>query len=137
MPNKRIKGSEKNMDIKVMGVHHIMITVGNIEEVKSFYSSVLGFEEMVIPEGITGPRLWYKLGPIELHVNEHPNYKAGNSHFAISVEHDKYDQYISKIEKTDYEKRSTCEKYVDGHYRLYIHDPFDNCIEIIDAQVGA
>jgi glyoxylase I family protein len=125
------------MDVKITGVHHIMITVGNIEEAKTFYSSVLGFEEMNIPEDITGPRLWYKLGPIELHVNEHPKYKAGNSHFAITVEQDKYNEYISNIETTGYEKRSTCEKYIDGYYRLYIHDPFDNCVEIINAQISA
>lgn len=125
------------MDVKITGVHHIMITVGNIEEAKTFYSSVLNFEEMNIPEDITGPRLWYKLGSIELHVNEHPKYKAGNSHFAITVEQDKYNEYISNIEKTGYEKRSTCERYIDGYYRLYIHDPFDNCVEIINAQINA
>ena len=125
------------MDVKTTGVHHIMITVGNIEEAKTFYSSILDFEEMEIPDFITGPRLWYKLGPTELHVNEHPNHKAGNSHFAISVEEEKYHDYIYKIEKTGYEKRSTCEKYVDGYHRLYIHDPFDNCVEIINAQINA
>jgi catechol 2,3-dioxygenase-like lactoylglutathione lyase family enzyme len=125
------------MDVKITGVHHIMITVGNIYDAKSFYSSVLGFEQMEIPDYVTGPRLWYKLGSIELHVNEHPKYKAGNSHFAITVEEDKYNEYISKIEATGYKKRSTCEKYVDGYYRLYIHDPFDNCIEIINAQAYA
>ena len=125
------------MAIKITGVHHIMITVGNIDEAKPFYSSILGFEEMEIPDYITGPRLWYKLGSIELHVNEHPKYRAGNSHFAITVEEDKYNEYISRIEKSGYEKRSTCEKYDDGYYRLYIHDPFNNCIEIINATINA
>ncbi len=125
------------MDVYITGVHHIMITVGNIEDAKTFYSSILGFKEIEIPKEITGPRLWYKLGPIELHVNEHPKYKAGNTHFAITVEHDKYDEYISKIEQSGYDKRSTCEQYADGYYRLYIHDPFDNCIEIINAQFNA
>ena len=128
--------SNENKNIKITGIHHIMITVGNIDDAKSFYSTILGFEEMVIPDFITGPRLWYKLGQTELHVNEHPQYKAGNSHFAISVEEDKYNEYISHIEKTGYEKKSTCEKYDDGYYRLYIHDPFNNCIEIINASTN-
>ncbi len=122
------------MEVTITGVHHIMISVGDIEKAKQFYSSILGFEEMVIPEGITGPRAWYKLGSTELHVNEHPKHKAGNSHFAISVENGQYKKYIDNIEKSGYEKRSSCEQYVDGYYRLYIHDPFDNCIEIINAE---
>jgi len=125
------------MEVEITGVHHIMITVGNIEEAKSFYSSILGFEEMEIPEYIIGPRLWYRLGQAELHVNEHPKYKAGNSHFAITVENNKYNDYISRIEETGYERKSSCEKYDDGYYRLYIHDPFNNCIEIINANIDA
>lgn len=83
------------MNIKITGVHHIMITVGDIGEAKFFYSAILGFEEMEVPD------------------------------------------YIANIEKSGYKKRSTCEKYDDGFYRLYIHDPFNNCIEIINATVNA
>jgi len=122
------------MKVTVTGVHHIMISVGDIEKAKQFYRSILGFEEMIIPQGITGPRVWYKLGSTELHVNEHPKHKAGNSHFAISVENGQYENYIKNIEESGHEKRSSCEQYIDGYYRLYIHDPFDNCIEIINAE---
>jgi len=125
------------MEVTITGVHHIMISVGDIDKAKQFYSSILGFEEMTIPEGIIGPRAWYKLGSTELHVNEHPKYKAGNSHFAISVENGQYEKYIENIEKSGCEKRSSCEQYVDGYYRLYIRDPFDNCIEIINAEFKA
>ena len=125
------------MEVTITGVHHIMISVGDIEKAKQFYSSILGFEEIAIPEGITGPRAWYKLGSTELHVNEHPKHKAGNSHFAISVENGQYEKYIENIEKSGYEKRSSCEQYIDGYYRLYIHDPFENCIELINAKFKA
>ena len=124
------------MKANVTGVHHIMITVGDIEEARTFYSDILGFEEMPLPGVITGPRAWFKLGTTELHVNEHPKHSAGNSHFAISVEPGTYEAYIDNIESSGYQKRSTCEKYVDGYFRLYIHDPFNNCVEIINAEFG-
>jgi len=128
------ENKEKYMKITVTGIHHIMITVGDIEKAKEFYNKILGFEEMVIPNGIEGPRAWYKLGSTELHVNEHSKYQAGNSHFAISVGESQYKSYIAHIETSGYEKKSNCERYVDGYYRLYIHDPFGNCIEIINAK---
>ena len=84
------------MKANVTGVHHIMITVGDIEEARTFYSDILGFEEMPLPGVITGPRAWFKLGTTELHVNEHPKHSAGNSHFAISVEPGTYEAYCSK-----------------------------------------
>lgn len=125
------------MGIRVTGVHHLMITVGDLDTAKQFYGSVLGLEETVIPPEIGGDRAWYRLGPVELHVNVHPEHKAGNQHFAISVEHGKYEAYIEQVRKTGYKKITKTQKYIDGHYRTYIDDPFGNCIELIDAQVGA
>jgi len=125
------------MSIQITGVHHLMITVGNLASASNFYGSIMGFEEIPIPPEVLGERVWYKLGPIELHVNVHPNYKAGNSHFAISVESGKYDNYVRRIKQTGYKRATESERYDDGLYRVYIHDPFDNCIEIINAQMGA
>jgi len=124
------------MGIQITGVHHLMITVGDLGSAKHFYGSIMGFEEKEIPPCVIGERVWYHLGPIELHINVHPEYRAGLSHFAISVEPGKYDEYVEKIKNTGYEKMTKSEIYDDGLYRVYIHDPFENCIEIINTQMG-
>ena len=56
---QEIKGI--HMSIKVNGVHHIMVTVGDLDVAKQFYSEVLGLEEADCPVK-DGQRVWYKLG---------------------------------------------------------------------------
>ena len=124
------------MDIKITGVHHIMISVGDLETSKHFYGYVLGLVEKEIPPGIEGERVWYHLGPLQLHVNVHPKYRDGFDHFAITIENGKYDEYIKRVRETGYEKISDTNTFVDGMTRTYIDDPFGNSIEIIDGQVG-
>lgn len=124
------------MSIKIVGVHHIMITVGNLGEARDFYSNILGLKEKPIPPEIEGERVWYYLGDTELHVNVHPQNRAGMQHFALSVERDQYNKYIQQLKDSGYEKMSESRKFIDGMCRVYIDDPFSNCIEIIDGQLG-
>ena len=124
------------MSIKLNGVHHIMITVGDLDVAKHFYSEVLGLEETDCPVK-DGQRVWYKLGHQELHVNLHKNHKAGFTHFALSIEPGKYHEYYEKVKSSGYEKVTESHKHVDGLYRCYVDDPFDNTVEITDGQINA
>lgn len=123
------------MSIKLIGVHHIMVTVGDIQIAKQFYETVLGLEEAECPVN-DGKRIWFKLGQQELHVNLHPNHKAGITHFALSIETGKYHEYYEKVKNTGYEKVTESHLYeADGLYRFYVDDPFENTVEITDGQV--
>lgn len=124
------------MSIKVNGVHHIMVTVGDLDVAKQFYSEVLGLEEADCPVK-DGQRVWYKLGHQELHVNLHKNYKAGFTHFALSIEPEKYHEYYKQVKNSGYEKVTDLHKHVDGLYRFYVDDPFSNTVEITDGQINA
>ena len=125
------------MSIKLNGVHHIMVTVGDLDVAKQFYGEILGLEEADCPVK-DGQRVWYKIGHQELHVNlQKEHYKAGFGHFAISIEHGKYHDYVEKIKSTGYEKQNKSQKFEDGLYRLFIDDPFGNTIEITDGQLNA
>jgi len=124
------------MPIITNGVHHIMVTVGAIDVAKEFYENIIGLEEIDCPVK-DGIRIWYKLGAQELHVNYHENYKAGLSHFALSMDSDEYHEYYKKIKCTGYEKVSKSHKHVDGLYRFYVDDPYGNTIEITDGNISA
>jgi len=124
------------MEIEITGVHHIMITVGDLDVAKNFYGSILGLKEKPIPPQIEGERVWYYLGPLQLHVNVLPEYKVGLSHFAITIDEGKYEEYIQYVSKSGYENMSKSKMYEDGMRRVYINDPFGNNVEIIDGQMG-
>ena len=125
------------MSIKLMGVHHIMVTVGDIEVAKQFYESVLGLEETECPVK-DGKRVWYKLGNQELHVNLLKNHRAGISHVALSIEPGKYHDYYKQIKSTGYEKITESHLYeADGLHRFYVDDPFDNTVEVTDGQINS
>ena len=125
------------MSIKLNGVHHIMVTVGDLDVARQFYSEILGLEEADCPVK-DGQRIWYNIGHQELHVNlQKEHYKAGFGHFAISVETGKYHDYVKKLKTTGYEKQNKSQKFEDGLYRLFIDDPFGNTIEITDGQLNA
>jgi catechol 2,3-dioxygenase-like lactoylglutathione lyase family enzyme len=121
------------MSIKVTGVDHIMITVGDINEAKDFYLTVLKLNELEIPPEITGPRAWFSLGSSVLHVNQHKAHKAGFQHFGITVEAGQYESYINSLKETGYKNITENQLYDDGLYRIFVDDPFGNTIEISNA----
>jgi catechol 2,3-dioxygenase-like lactoylglutathione lyase family enzyme len=121
------------MSIKITGVDHVMVTVGDINKAKDFYLRILKLYELEIPPEITGPRAWFALGSSVLHVNQHEAHKAGFQRFGIAVESGKYDDYINAIKDTGYESITENELYDDGHYRIFVDDPFGNTIEISNA----
>lgn len=124
------------MDINVAAVHHIMITVDDLDVAKHFYGTVLGLKDARCPVD-DGERVWFKLGAQELHVNLSQECKTGDGHFALSIEPNKYHDYIESIKSRGCENMTEPHKYIDGFYRVYIKDPSGNFIEIIDAQVAA
>lgn len=123
------------MSFTINGVHHIMITVGDLDIAKQFYSVVLGLEETDCPVK-DGKRVWYKLGNQELHVNYREDFRAGLGHFALSMKLDDYVEYHEKIKATGYDRVTESVKYIDGLFRFYLDDPFGNIIEITDGQIG-
>ena len=125
------------MTIEVRGVHHIMVTVGDIEISKNFYGKILGLEEIDCPVK-DGQRVWYKLGNQELHVNLHKNHRSGFSHFALSVTPEKYEEYYRLVKSTGYDKVNESRFYeADGTNKFFVDDPFGNTIEIMDGQISA
>lgn len=125
------------MTVKIQGIDHVMVTVGNLDVAREFYEGVLGLEEMECPVK-DGQRVWYKIGPQQLHVNLQEKYhKAGFCHFAIAIEADGYHEYAKQVAASGYKLSCESQEFEDGIYRFFLDDPFSNTVEIYRANRNA
>jgi catechol 2,3-dioxygenase-like lactoylglutathione lyase family enzyme len=121
------------MNAHILGIDHVMVTVGDLDSAREFYEGVLGLEEIECPVK-DGLRVWYKIGNQQLHVNLQEKYhKAGFCHFAIAIKSDKYHEYANSVLTTGYKISCESQKFADGIYRFYVDDPFSNTVEIYQA----
>ena len=125
------------MAMKVTLIHHVLITVRNLEWARYFYGQMLGLPELQLPN-VGRPGLWFGLGTNELHIavtdeapmpsrarGLHPQERGREGrHIAFTVE---------SLEET--RKTLTAERipYVEGTAglpQIFCEDPEGNLIEI-------
>ena len=72
--------------MKLKGVHHVSLNVGDVEEAGSFYVDVLGLE--VLPRPDFGfPGMWLRSEGQEIHLMGVENHEApAGQHFAFRVD---------------------------------------------------
>jgi len=131
------------MDIQVL--HHVSLTVSNLERSILFYREILGLEQIPRPPFPFGGA-WLRLGEKqELHliVHTHPTYREGKGvdsrdvHFAARVK--SYAQTLEFLRSKGYRedapeqdlmKLLTNPHSLTGYPQLYIIDPDRHVIEI-------
>ena len=120
--------------MKVMDMHHVSLSVKDIEEAKHFYGNLLGFPEIKRP-AFDFPGAWYQVGNSQLHLIENKQAEtlrnnnkidSRDGHFAVRVK-DYYqtvgflkDQGIDVIEKPHSKS---------GFAQIFCMDPSKNLIE--------
>ena len=113
--------------MKLQGVHHVSLNVGDVDEAARFYVDVLGLE--VLPRPDFGfPGLWLRSEGQEIHLMqvESPQTPAGQ-HFAFRVD---------DIDATIEELRGRGVRVSDplplpgGARQAFLKDPSGNLIEI-------
>ncbi|WP_218244066.1 VOC family protein, partial [Pseudomonas sp. 2995-3] len=57
--------------IEIKELHHVSISVTDLDKAKHFYSDVLGFQEIERPD-FDFPGAWYSLGSQQLHLIVYP-----------------------------------------------------------------
>src|ERR1051325_3600667 len=74
------------MAISIDRLDHVAITVSNIEKSRAFYTHLLGLTEVPRPKSFDFPGVWYRLGPIDIHlVGSPPADPPGRHHFCLVV----------------------------------------------------
>jgi catechol 2,3-dioxygenase-like lactoylglutathione lyase family enzyme len=110
----------------VLGIDHVQIAIprGGEDEARAFYGGLLGMEELHKPEALRGRGgCWFRAGAQELHLGvEEPFAPARKAHPGLVVA----DLDAIRARLPLYEDDSN----IDGVYRLFVHDPFGNRLEM-------
>lgn len=121
--------------IEVKNIHHVSLSVVDIERSRSFYSDVLCLNEIERPDfGFNGA--WYQIGDQQLHLIEYSSSSSLRNtneldskvgHFALRVE-----DYRQSIE---WLKEKGIEMYENptsrsGFAQIFITDPDGNLVEL-------
>jgi catechol 2,3-dioxygenase-like lactoylglutathione lyase family enzyme len=114
--------------INIKKLHHvtICIPIGFEAEARSFYTGLLGLQEIDKPKSISG--IWYKVGESELHLGiEHEIYPTKRFP-AFEVDN------IHGIKKILSEKGidTKDESSIPGFRRISFLDPWKNKLELIE-----
>jgi catechol 2,3-dioxygenase-like lactoylglutathione lyase family enzyme len=115
-------------------IHHVSLSVTNLEKARHFYSTILGFPEIKRPD-FDFPGAWYQIGNQQLHLIVHPTsdtlrsegpIESKDGHFAIRVKN--YQQTLDYLKQTGIE---IIEKpnSKSGFAQIFCMDPDNNVIE--------
>ncbi|KIL49325.1 VOC family protein [Jeotgalibacillus soli] len=121
--------------IKYEAIHHVGLTVTNLEEAKRFYSEVLCLKELKRPpfdfEGA-----WYEIGKQQLHllvlptsqtIRSNKGLNSREGHFALRVE--SYEETLNWLKGHHVEVLEKPNS-VSGFAQIFCADPDGNLIEL-------
>jgi len=119
-------------------LNHIAVYVEDLAESQSFYSNIIGLEEIEEPFK-DGLHVWYKLGSSQLHLIEGEWKETSinkNNHLCFSIED--MDSFIEnlKAKKVPFEnwlgEKGKITQRVDGVKQIYFQDPNGYWVEVND-----
>lgn len=112
--------------MKLKGVHHVSLTIDDIEEARRFYVDVLGLQELSRP-GFDFPGVWLRSESQEIHLMAYDDHEAPRrQHFAFRV--DDLDGTIEELQGKGV-KVSDPNTLPTGR-QAFFRDPSGNLIEI-------
>jgi catechol 2,3-dioxygenase-like lactoylglutathione lyase family enzyme len=112
--------------MSTLGIHHVSINVGNVEDAATFYVDVLGLQRLDRPD-FGFPGAWLKSGEQEVHligIESGPPLKE--QHFAFKVDN------IETIRKrlVDAGHKCSTSREIPGIcLQAFSHDPSGNMVE--------
>ncbi|OYD08456.1 VOC family protein [Paludifilum halophilum] len=121
--------------IQSQSIHHVSISVTDLQKAKSFYKDVFGLEEIQRPN-FDFPGAWFQIGSQQLHLIVHPNTRtlrgsnqvnSRDGHFAVRVKD--YHETIRHLEKLRIPYKEN-PKSITGWPQIYCCDPDGNVIEM-------
>jgi catechol 2,3-dioxygenase-like lactoylglutathione lyase family enzyme len=111
--------------MKPVGIHHVNLLFADLDEARTFYREVMGFEELERPD-FGFPGAWFRMGAHQLHLR--PGAAPGSlHHFALEV--DDLDAALAELAERGLVV--TPSDPVDGAGRqAFLTDPTGNLIEL-------
>ena len=120
--------------MKIVALHHFAVPmpVGGEDKARSFYVGVLGLVEEPKPVKMNDGGCWFNLPDgRQVHLQSDPQFvPLSHPHPALGV--DDIDSAAAVIESNGLTPR--WDDRWDGVRRFFVHDPFGNRIEILEAK---
>ncbi|HTQ66119.1 MAG TPA: VOC family protein [Puia sp.] len=116
------------INIKRLDHIQICIPVGKENEARTFYTDIVGLEEIPKPKELVGRGgLWYKVANIEFHIGTENEINHSKRHPAFEV--NDIDDAKEYLEKNGVKIKE--EIQLAGQSRFSFMDPFGNRIELL------
>jgi glyoxylase I family protein len=121
--------------IEVESLHHVGISVTDLDRAKHFYGTVLGLEEITRPP-FDFPGAWYQVGDRQLHLIVHPGTRtlrgtseidSRDGHYAIRVR--SYRQSVEHLKALGVSLRERPDNRTPWP-QIHLTDPDGNVIEL-------
>jgi catechol 2,3-dioxygenase-like lactoylglutathione lyase family enzyme len=121
--------------IHFTGLHHVSLTVTDLERAKHFYSSILGLREIQRPN-FDFPGAWYEVEGQQIHLIVLPasqtirpdkSLSSREGHFALRVKD--YDETLTWLKEKDVELLEKPNSK-SGFKQIFCADPDGNLIEL-------
>jgi catechol 2,3-dioxygenase-like lactoylglutathione lyase family enzyme len=137
--------------MNIQSIHHVSLTVSDLERSRKFYREVIGLPEITRPP-FNFPGAWFQLGEsqqLHLIVHTNPTFRTGksldtrDSHFAIRVTD--YWATVEFLRSRGYREDAPADavnrlvvnpRATAGFPQMYILDPDRHVIEINAAEAG-
>jgi catechol 2,3-dioxygenase-like lactoylglutathione lyase family enzyme len=119
------------LELPFTAVDHFQMAIpsGGEEMARSFYSSVLGMQEITKPPELAKRGgAWFSSGNVQIHIGSDPDFHpAKKAHPALRCRD--YNALLARLQANGYELMD--DGAIPGVTRCHIFDPFGNRIELI------
>jgi len=119
----------------ILALHHVQLAMpaGGEDEARAFYGALLGLAEVAKPENLARRGgCWFENGGLRVHLGVEKDFRpARKAHPAFSVD----DLALLKRKIVAAGREVVSDEPLEGFERFYVHDPFGNRIELMQAIV--
>ena len=119
--------------MKIAGIHHVSLNVGDVDAARTFYVDVLGFEVMPSRPNFDFDGAWLHAGANQVHlIGGAKNPPDRRQHFALQV--DSLTDWMDHLTAFDVPFRHAT-RIMGAGDQLFLHDPSGNRIELNQPDV--
>lgn len=112
--------------MRVVGLHHVSINVGDVPQAVAFYRDVLGFPVRSDRAAFSFDGAWLDVGDRQLHLLDKPVPEAVGQHFAVQVED--IDAAVAELRARGIAVSDPVA--VNSNRQAFLSDPSGNMVEL-------
>lgn len=115
----------------ILAIEHVQLAMpaGREGEAREFYSRLLGLPETPKPPALAERGgAWFESGPVKIHLGVEADFRpARKAHPALLVS-----GLRALVERLREARVDVVEDPLEGHFRVYVTDPFGNRLELME-----